>query len=364
MRSFVFSIFAVAAFSSTSSRRMNAKLALVIAAAKARFSARISTAEDSRSRGRELMGPTIWNAQLEGSLNIREDEEVCASALGELYYFAFHRINHKARHLDSQIQTIHKRLMTGLAVYEATLEKAAESSSDRKPIDDGVLALKQTRESLADVRGLLKNKQLPATVIKGMNRLNNMAKEISLSDKEQKKLIPAEEFLDESLQATAQIVTALRKLVVCEFEAEMRHIRVKSCPRKSIMARDGLEKVVMAPHVEFTRSFSCAVILVRRLDVLIQFIAALSVSVRDQVALSRPPEDPVHELVDQFISHLRITEHESTVMPLPRQIPAEFPIVRSLRQVNRDSVSIKEFSSRYVSLMEAEELIGRISKLL
>lgn len=362
MRFLVVSAFLAVVSCSTTTVSIDVRLSLVVAAARARFSSRLPPTQSSVSLGREVTAQLPLISISDSFLNIREAEEVCTALLGELSYISHHRNKQNAQHLEPFLLQSHNRMMAGLTAYEAALQEAQAkaTAAQKEGLRDGIAIVQKSRVALCDIKRLLKGNYLGQIVNDRVHIIRShstkfLAAETGVEDI----LYPANESVNSIVKTIVKTLAAMRKLMLYEFEAEMRYMRVKLKPRVNVKAQEGVEVNTMSllePTLDYGMAYSGAFILVRRLNVVIQVVNALLSMLSTKVGNLLPADHSVHTLIE--LIKLRISEQRTSVLALTSAVPAEFPLTRSEKQALDDSAEIRHFISRCVAIAEAEEVLA------
>ena len=334
----------------------------MIAATRARFSSAGPPTQSIVYLARKLTSQVPLISVSDTFLNIREAEEVCTASLGELFYITQHRIKQTSHQLDPVLLQVHIRVIAGLKAYESALHDAEANSTgvQREGLREGLSIVQKSLSALGDIKRLLKGNLLGQIVNERIQVIRGHSSKFLDESKGAEDIrFPADESIESIAETIVRSLSAMRKVMAQAFEAEMRYMRVKLKPRVYVNAREGVQEDTMSllePTIDYSKAYSGAFILVRRLNVVMQVVNALFTILGKKLSAKLPRGDPVHTYLTQI--QWRISEQRTTVLELTSEVPSQFPLVRSKKQVLEDSADIRHFVSRYVAIAEAEQLLA------
>ena len=336
---------------SASSSAISLKLPLLIASTKAQFSRSVNTQETSILFGNAATSIIHSNFRSDELVNLQDAEELCSGILTELYVRSCHRDRHKTSNLDASIIACHARLMTALGTYASSVTAGCRPDKYTcSEVDDLLSELGKIRNSMSDIKRLLRSKGLLHVLREAVSNLHKLFAKVDKSESDfSMKGIAALEIvlaqpIDQSIREASSLISAFKKLMILQFQAEMMHLRILQGDRHFPQDRVGIDLMFVEATIAYKRSFAAGTVFGRRLDLLRHILCNLVGGLRNKFVF-RGHNDPIYQLLDRLVESA--ANQEAYVGLLYTKLPRTFPLKPNKARREEELALIRSFIARF-----------------
>ena len=346
------------AFATTSATYL--ELPLLVAATKARFSNTVPVLDSNIALGTAILSQVPLSLRACELLSIQDAEELCSGMITQLYVLAAHREKFKTSDVESSMLKFHRRLLSALDEYESSVKIGCPViGKSAAEIQVRICEVAAMKSNIADARKLIKSKRSCKALDDCINRMKLLFPTVDKLETvyEERRAGALKHLLcrplDQVMQNAADLVSAVRKLMVLQFQAEMQHLRILRRPRHYPQDKQGMALAKLVAIREFKISISATIVYGRRLDILLPSLGTFMTFLREKFAEGRC-NDTLSQMIELLYYKFAIPNQEAYLGLVCGKLPDHFPVTPSILRRQTESAIIQDFIAKYLSFAEAE----------